>query len=168
LLFDFLDASLVFEVLDNLFFVLIWAHERKNGRQEHEAVESSEDDDEEVHSEIVELEKRGRSECQHNDADELGGSDSNKHGTSHLTEGLDGSLLSRATLSHEVHANVVAELHAESNAGDEIDNEHCILLDRIASQNIIKHPHATHEFEKHEEYADRNVEGNLNAAEDLD
>lgn len=154
-------------MLDDLFFVLSWAHKRKNGWQEHKAVESSEDDNEKVHSEIVELEKRGRSKCQNNDTDELSGCDSDKYRTSHLTEGLDGSLLSCTTLSHEVHSNVVAELNTESNTGDEIDNKYSILLNWIASQNIIEHPHATHEFEKYEENADRNIEGDLETAEDL-
>ena len=120
-------------MLDDLFFVLIWANKGKDSWQEHKAVESSEDDDEEVHSEIVELEKRGRSKCQNNDTDELGCCDSDKDGATHLTEGLDGSLLSCATLSHEVHTNVVAELYTKANTCYEIDNEHGILLNWIAS-----------------------------------
>ena len=57
----------------------------------------------------------------------------------------------------------------------EIDNEYSILLNwRVDSHqppktslSMIKHPHTTHELEKHEENAERNVEWDLNTAQDL-
>ena len=47
--------------------------------QEEQAIEDAEDNDEQVHSEVVEFEKRRGGEGKDRDAEELGGGDANDH-----------------------------------------------------------------------------------------
>ncbi len=62
-----------------LFRVRLRSHPSEYEWQEHEAIENTKHDDEKIHSEIVELEKCGRSESENNNTNKLGRSDSDKN-----------------------------------------------------------------------------------------
>ena len=62
---------------------------------------------------------------------------------------------------------MVAELHTEAQTGDQVDYEDCVMLDWVATEDLVEHPHAAHELEEDQEDAERDKERNLDRAQDL-
>lgn len=116
LLFEFdISKLLLLPVVLNFFtLVLYWAHNGQNNRQEEHTIEDTEDNDEEIHSEIVKLENCTWSESQYNNTNELGSCNSYQNGASHFRKSMECTFFSGSTLSHEVHAQMVAEFDTKT------------------------------------------------------
>ena len=136
-------------------------------RQEHKSVETSKEDDEEIHPKVVELEDGGGSEGKHYHTNELGGSDTYQHATSHLSKSFPGSGLFGALLSHEAHAHMVAELYSQTQTGDQVHHQDSIHLNRIPSQDQVEHPHCTHELKHNQEDTESYNESDTQTVEHL-
>ena len=101
---------MVLVVIENFVDVGLRADEGEEHWQHHEAVEGTQNNDEEIHTEVVEFEKRGGGEGEDYDADELGEGDADEDGAAHFGEGSLGTLLARALLLHEIHSDMIAKL----------------------------------------------------------
>ena len=56
---------------------------------------------------------------------------------------------------------MITEFDTKSKAGNQIDYEETIPFYRISTNYNVEHPHATHELKEDEEYAESDVECNL-------
>ena len=43
---------------------------------------------------------------------------------------------------------MIAKLNAEPEAGDQVDDEDCIHLNRVSANYDVEHPHAAHKLEE--------------------
>ena len=163
----FSDQFVVLVVLQDLIDVGLWADQGEQDGQKHETVEGAKDDDEEVHAEIVELEKCGGGKGEDADTDELGAGDANEHWAAHLAQGFLGPFFSSSLLFHEVHGDVVTELDTKTEACHQVHHEDGVLLDRVPANHDVQHPHTAHKFEENEEDAQSDEAWDLNAGEDL-
>jgi len=71
-------------------------------------------------------------------------------------------------LLHEVHSNVVTELDTKAETGHKVDDEDGVLLNRVAAQDDVEHPHAAHKLEEDQEHAESDEGRYLDARQDLD
>lgn len=164
---DLVEQLLVLEAFDDLLLVFSRPDQTQNGWKEHEAVPHSEDDDEQVHSEVVQTEQGAWGEGKDDHADELGGGDTNQDGGAHLGQGCVGPLLPSSALLHEVHTNVITELHSKAKRGHQVDHEHGILFNWIAAEHFVEQIHESHQLEEHQEHAESNENRDLNRGQDL-
>lgn len=144
-----------------------WSDKGQKDWKESEAVENSENDDEEVHTEVVKSEQGGWSESKHNNTKQFGRSNSSYNGTSHVIHCDHSSLPSCSLLSQEIHANMVAEFDTETNACNQVDHEDGVDLDWVATDDDVHHPHDTHELEEHHENAKGNNQSDPETGDEL-
>lgn len=96
---------------------------------EHEQpVEGAQEDDPQVHPEVVQSKEDGASEGQHHHPQELGQHDSDEHRGAHLFERTLDSLFHAALEPLEGEDHVRAKLYRESHTGDEVDNRDRVYL----------------------------------------
>ena len=148
-----LHRSLVILTLNDLDFVGRRSDEREHYWQEAQTVEDSENDNEEVHAEVVKLEESSWGEGKHENTKELGRGNSNNDRAAHVVHGLHGANLSRSLLLEEIHADVVAELDTEAQTCDEVHDKHSVHFYWVAAKYDIHHPADAHELEEREEDA---------------
>lgn len=82
-------------------------------------------------------------------------------------KGFLGSDLSGASLTHKVHADVVAELDTEAERSDQVHHEDRVHLDRVGTEDFVEHPHGAEELEEHQEDAEADDHGDTQTAQDL-
>ena len=118
-----LHDQLVSIVLADQCFVRAGSANRKHDGQVAKSVEDADDDDEDVHAEVVQFEKGRWGESKHQHTQAFGGGDADHHRATHIVQGFHSSFLARACLLQEVHTDMVAELDTEAETGDQVDNQ---------------------------------------------
>ena len=123
-------------------------HITQKNRQKEESMESTKNDNEEVHSEIIQFKKSRISKGQNNNSQQLGENNTNKNWWSHNFKGLLSSILPCAISIHKGNNNVDTEFNRESYSYDEVDNRDSIDLDGEAREDKVGEIAKTNDVER--------------------
>ena len=110
---------------------------RKKQRQKHESVKHAQNDDEQVHSKVVQLKNGGWRKRKDWDTNQFGGCDTCHYWTTHCIHCFHRAFTTGAILAHEIHCDVIAELDAEAKTSDQVNDEYGVHLYRVATQDNI-------------------------------
>ena len=100
-------------------------------------MESAENDNKEVHSEIIESKKSRVSKSQNDDSQQFSEYNSNKNRRTHDLEWLFSPLFSSADSIHEGYDNMDTEFNRQTYSNNEVDDWNSINLDLEAREEEV-------------------------------